>query len=142
MVQSARLSDATRRITKIRINTMVYNNIRPSIYVSNTGEPGSFSCWNKQYNTSLEMSDQIEIEYQAEVFACDIEKCIAANPNLFVGMVGYDKYDYIDSFFMVHKPPMVCDLPTSGRHFHNYNTTCLIQDIPKLYEEEFPQPEV
>ena len=117
MVQTARLSDVARRVTKTRTNTMVYNNIRPSIYVSRTGEPGSFRCWNKKYNISMEIPDQLDIARQAEVFACDIEKCISANPGSFVGMAGYDKYDYIDSFFMVHRPPMVCDMRS-----RSYNT--------------------
>lgn len=142
MQARVRLSDAARRVTKTRTNTMVYNNIRPAIYVSKTGEPGSFKCWNKQYNIIKELNDQIDISRQSEVFVCDIEKCIASNLDSFVGMVGYDSYEYIDSFFMVHKPPMVCDVPIPDTHSHAYNTTGLIQDIPISYGEEFQQPEV
>ena len=102
-----RLCDPTRRATKNRTNSLVYNNIRPTIYMSRTGEVGTYTCWNKQYNNLKELNGQLDICKQTEVVVCDIEKCISANPGVFVGIAGYDEYDKLDTFYVIHKPDLL-----------------------------------
>ena len=105
-----RLPEPIRRSTKNRTNSLVYNNIRPAIYVSKTGEVGSYSCWNGDYCNLKELNGQIDISQQTEVILSDIEDCICKNPDSFVGISGYDKYDYLNTFYLIHQPDMECEL--------------------------------
>ena len=108
---SFRFPDGKRSALKNRTNGLVYNNIRPTIYVSKTGQVGSYTCWNKNYNNMQELKGQLDISKQTEVIIFDIEKCISTYENSFVGIAGYDQYDNLDTFYLVHKPEMKCDLP-------------------------------
>ena len=102
-----KLSLSVKRTIASRVNTMVYTNIRPAVCVSKTGKPGSYICCNKQYKVKEELNNQTDIPEQTQLVLKDVEECIEYNPTKFVGVVGCDDCQYIDSFFLVHKP----DLP-------------------------------
>ena len=102
-----KLSLSAKRTFASKVNTMVYTNLRPAVCVSKTGKPGSYICCEKPYKVKDELNSQTDIPEQTQVVLKDVEECIEYNPTKFIGIIGWDEYNYVNTFYLIHKP----DLP-------------------------------
>ena len=94
-----------RVFTNYKVNEILFKDLKPEIVSGPNGNRSAYTTWKKQYKRSGDMKDWNKIALQSQQIIDDVELCIASNPDYFVGIVGYNKDNVLDTFQLLYTPP-------------------------------------
>lgn len=97
--------DKARVFTNYKVNEILFKNLKPEIVSGPSGKRSAYTTWKKQYKRSGDMKDWNKIAMQSQMIIDDVEICIKANPDYFVGIVGYNTDNILDTFQLLYSPP-------------------------------------
>jgi hypothetical protein len=90
--------------SRVRINEMFTNQVRPVVHLSSNGNLQSFHPWKSTVYNKPRSKNWKEIKKQTEVLMAEVEKCIECNPDHFVSLVGYNDDEVVDCMYLLHSP--------------------------------------
>lgn len=88
----------------VRINEMLFNQVRPVVHLSSNGNLESFRPWKSTVRTKPRAVTWRDVQKQTETLLMEIDKCIDCNPDQFVSLVGYNDDEVVDCMYLMHSP--------------------------------------
>ncbi len=90
-----------------KVNEILFKNLRPSIVMGGNGTMSAYKPWKENYSRFADCEGWNSVAKQANTIFDDIDQCVEVNPNMYVGIVGYDEWNAVEVFQLVHTPAPV-----------------------------------
>ena len=111
----------------VRINEMLFSQVRPVVNLSPSGTLDSFRPWKSTMPNKPRASTWLEIQRQSDILMADVEKCIECNPDHFVSLIGYNDDQAVDCMYLMHSPSRL------------YGARCAVPTVPLVDPQDFPR---
>jgi len=80
----------------VRVGKLLFNGLRPEVYLSHTGSLRSMRPWDIKTSTLAVKNVELVMK--------DIDLCVKENPDYFVSVMGFNKDEVVEQMYLVHSP--------------------------------------